>query len=67
MPLNQQRMVGKCFDVRGCACVCACPLSPPPPKKKHSKKPSVYLAVSFNLCFACEREKKNLSPSIFGS
>lgn len=54
MPLNQQRMVGKCFDMRPsegmCMCACACPLL------KKTTQPSVYLAASFHLCLACERE-----------
>lgn len=65
MPLNQpsKRMVGKCFDIGSgegggagggvCVCVRAHPLLK---EKQKPPQPSVYLAVSFNLCLACKRE-----------
>lgn len=43
---------GKMFWYEGmCMCVCMSSI-----KKKHTHKPSAYLAASFNLCLACKRE-----------
>lgn len=57
MPLNQQRIVGKYFDVRPsegvCMCMYVCMSSL---RENKTTNPPVYLAASFNLCLACKKE-----------
>lgn len=64
MPLNQQRMVGKCFDVREHACVCACPPSPPPQKESTQKSP-LYIWQLPLVCVLPVREKREIYLQVF--